>query len=155
MSITTAVIITIVDVCIERPIGDGSISIAKSTGFTTAFLPVLNMSIAFCKSNNTPRPQPALVLCHSVLTLFDLASHSCFFSVIAEFKKPEDWPKSLALLQIFNTVLYLLTAIVIYVFVGESVPSPALSAAGSPIVRKVIWGIAIPSTSTPTIPYYF
>lgn len=43
--------------------------------------------------------------------------------------------------------LYLVTAIVIYVYVGPDVPSPALSAAGSSIVRKVIWGIAIPSTS--------
>lgn len=73
------------------------------------------------------------------------ASHSCFFSVISEFKKPEDWPKALALLQICDTVLYLLAAIVIYVFVGQDVPSPALSAAGSATMRKAIWGIAIPT----------
>lgn len=62
LSITTAVIITIVDVCIERPIGNGSISVVKSTGFTTAFLPILNMSIAFCKP--TPRHRvPRVVPC--------------------------------------------------------------------------------------------
>jgi hypothetical protein len=55
----------------------------------------------------------------------------------------------LILLQSFDMVLYMVTAIVIYVYVGPDVPSPALSAAGSGVVRKVIWGIAIPSTSTP------
>lgn len=51
----------------------------------------------------------------------------------------------MALLQIFDLSLYLVTAIVIYIYVGTDVPSPALSAAGSSVVRKVIWGIAIPS----------
>ncbi|KAH7157313.1 hypothetical protein B0J13DRAFT_520057 [Dactylonectria estremocensis] len=36
------------------------------------------------------------------------SSHSYFFSVISEFKKPEDWPKALALLRICETTLYLL-----------------------------------------------
>lgn len=45
----------------------------------------------------------------------------------------------------FTVTLYLLTAIIVYVFVGPEVPSPALSAAGSLVVRKIIWGIAIPS----------
>ena len=73
------------------------------------------------------------------------ASHSCFFSVIREFKKPEDWPKALALLQIADTTLYLIAAIVIYVYVGPNVPSPALSASNSQVMRKAIWGVAIPT----------
>lgn len=81
------------------------------------------------------------------------ASHSCFFSVIAEFKKPEDWPKALALLQICDTAIYLVAAIVIYVYVGTDVPSPALSAAGSATMRKVIWGIAIPTIAIAGVIY--
>lgn len=45
----------------------------------------------------------------------------------------------------FTVTLYLLAGIIIYIFVGPEVPSPALSAAGSLVVRKIIWGIAIPS----------
>ncbi|CAI4215648.1 unnamed protein product [Parascedosporium putredinis] len=120
LSITTAVLITVGDVAAERPIGTGSIEVARQLGFTGAFLAVTNIAIAF-------------------------SSHSCFFTVISEFKNPDDWPKALALLQIADTTIYLVAAIVIYVFVGPNVPSPALSAAGSLVVRKVIWGIAIPT----------
>ncbi|KAL0933502.1 N amino acid transport system protein 1 [Colletotrichum truncatum] len=120
ISITLAMLITLGDVAAERPIGSGSIDITRQLGFTGAFLAVTNIAISF-------------------------SSHSCFFSVIGEFKKPEDWPKALALLQIVDTTLYLLAAIVIYVFVGPDVPSPALSAAGSKTMRKAIWGIAIPT----------
>jgi hypothetical protein len=73
------------------------------------------------------------------------ASHSCFFSVIGEFKKPKDWPKALALLQFADTALYLVAAIVIYVYAGPEVPSPALSASNSLTMRKAIWGVAIPT----------
>ncbi|GJC78266.1 N amino acid transport system protein [Colletotrichum liriopes] len=120
LSITLAVLMTLGDVAVSRPIGTGSIEVARQLGFTGAFLAVTNIAIAF-------------------------SSHSCFFSVIGEFKKPEDWPKALALLQIADTTLYLLAAIVIYVFVGPDVPSPALSAAASRTMRKAIWGVAIPT----------
>ncbi|KAJ4317235.1 hypothetical protein N0V84_007454 [Fusarium piperis] len=89
LSITTAVLITVGDVAAERPIGSGSFHIARELGFTGAFLAVTNIAISF-------------------------SSHSCFFTVISEFKKPEDWPKALAFLQIVDTTLYLLAAIVIY-----------------------------------------
>lgn len=52
LSVTTAVIITMVDVIIERPIGSTSIDIFKQTGFTTAFLPVVNISFAYCKETS-------------------------------------------------------------------------------------------------------
>ncbi|KAF6809725.1 amino acid transporter [Colletotrichum plurivorum] len=120
LSITLAMLMTLGDVAAERPIGSGSIEMARQIGFSSAFLAVTNLAIAF-------------------------SSHSCFFSVISEFKEPEDWPKALALLQIADTTLYLLAAIVIYVFVGPDVPSPALSAAASKTMRKAIWGVAIPT----------
>lgn len=51
----------------------------------------------------------------------------------------------MALLQFIDTSLYLIAAIVIYLYVGEKVPSPALSAAGTVAMRKAIWGVAIPT----------
>jgi amino acid permease len=119
-SIFTGVMMTMIDVGIERPIGSASIDLSRTIGFTSAFLSVTNIAVAF-------------------------SGHSCFFSVLSEFKKPEEWPKALALLQVCDTTLYLVASIVIYVYVGPDVPSPALSAASSVTVRKAIWGIAIPT----------
>jgi amino acid permease len=119
-SIFTAVLITMIDVGIEKPIGTTSIEVSRTIGFTSAFLSVTNIAVAF-------------------------SGHSCFFSVMSELKQPNDWPKALMLLQTCDTILYIVVSVVIYVYVGQDVPSPALSAAGSHVVRKVIWGIAIPT----------
>ncbi|KUI62976.1 N amino acid transport system protein [Cytospora mali] len=120
VSIFSAVIVTIVDVAIEKPIGSTSLDVTRQMGFTGAFLSVTNIAIAFC-------------------------AHSCFFSVISELRVKTDWPKALCMLQALDTSLYLVAAVVIYVYVGPDVPSPALSAAGSEVMRKVIWGIALPT----------
>ncbi|KAM0330605.1 hypothetical protein ACHAQA_003554 [Verticillium albo-atrum] len=127
-TLTDAVFITVIAVAIEKPIGNGSIDIFKSLGFSPAFLAVTNIAGAF-------------------------SSHSIFFSVIAEFKNPDDWPKALAFLQITDTTLYIIAAVIIYVYVGPDVPSPALSAAGSATVRKAIWGVAIPTIAIAAVIY--
>lgn len=49
MSITLAVLITLGDVAVERPIGSGSFQIARELGFTGAFMAVTNIAISFCK----------------------------------------------------------------------------------------------------------
>lgn len=120
LSILSAVLVTLVDVAVEKPIGSTSIEVFREMGFTTGFLATTNIAIAFC-------------------------AHSCFFTVMSELRNKADWPKALLALQILDTTLYLVSAIVIYVFVGPDVPSPALSAAGSVVLRKVIWGIALPT----------
>lgn len=120
LSIFSATFVTIVDVAVEKPVGSTSIEIFRTMGFTAGFLSVTNIAIAFC-------------------------AHSCFFSVMSELKNKDDWPKALAVVQIADTALYLVTAIVVYIYVGPDVPSPALSAAGSEVVRKVGWGIALPT----------
>jgi len=120
LSIILATLMTVGDVATSRPIGSAVVEISNKLKFTTGFLAVTNIAIAF-------------------------SSHSCFFSVINEFKKPEDFPKALALLQITDTALYLIAAVVTYIYVGPSVPSPALSASDSIVMRKAIWGVAIPT----------
>lgn len=52
----------------------------------------------------------------------------------------------MAMLQIVDTVMYLVTALVIYRFAGRSVKSPALSSAG-PLMKKVCYGLAVPTVS--------
>lgn len=49
MSITVATLMTVGDVAANRPIGSGSIVMAKELGFTSAFLAVTNIAVAFCQ----------------------------------------------------------------------------------------------------------
>ena len=72
------------------------------------------------------------------------AGHVAFFTFFSELKELNDYPKSLAFLQITEMVLYMVSAIVIYVFVGPNVASPALNSAGE-MFRKVAYGIAFPT----------
>ncbi|RMD44155.1 hypothetical protein DV735_g977, partial [Chaetothyriales sp. CBS 134920] len=119
ISVTTAVLITMIDVGINKPIGQGKLKATAHIGFTEAFLNVSNIIFAF-------------------------AGHSCYFGFIAEMKNPKDWPKALASLQIFDIVLYLVAAVVIYRYAGDEVASPALGSATG-VVKKVAWGIALPT----------
>lgn len=57
---------------------------------------------------------------------------------------PRDFPKSLAMLQVLDTCMYIVTAMVIYCYAGPDVASPALSSAG-PLMKKVAYGLAIPT----------
>ena len=70
--------------------------------------------------------------------------HIAYPSIISEMRKPKDFPKALALLQVNAIVFYTTVAVVIYYFAGENVASPALGSA-SPVVRKVCYGIAMPT----------
>lgn len=72
------------------------------------------------------------------------AGHVAFFSFISELKNPREFPKALALLQICDITMYLIVAIVVYRYSGNGVVSPALGAAG-PLVKKIAFGLAIPT----------
>ncbi|KAB8291624.1 hypothetical protein EYC80_006424 [Monilinia laxa] len=76
--------------------------------------------------------------------VFAYGGHVGFFNFMAELHDPADFPKSLVMLQIVEIILYIVSAIVIYVYAGSAVESPALGSAG-PILSKVAFGIAIPT----------
>lgn len=76
--------------------------------------------------------------------VFAFACHNSFPALISELKDPRDFPKSLALLQIVNTILYVIVAVVVYRYAGIDVSSPALGSTGH-LVRKISYGIAIPT----------
>lgn len=65
-------------------------------------------------------------------------------------KDPHEFPKSLTMLQVADTSLYIVTAVVIYRYKGADVDSPALSSAG-PLMAKVAYGLAIPTVRNSTI----
>lgn len=89
----------------------------------------------------SPFPSPSLTNHHRRP---ETAGHVAFFGFISEFRRPEEWPKALYLLQAVDTAMYLVVAIVIYRYCGPDVKSPALGSA-SPLVKKIAWGIAIPT----------
>ena len=61
-------------------------------------------------------------------------------------RTPTDYPKTLYFLQGIDTTLYTVAAIVIYIYGGPDVTSPALGSAG-PLMSKVAYGVAIPTVS--------
>ncbi|KAH8430900.1 uncharacterized protein LDX57_008564 [Aspergillus melleus] len=118
VSIFSAVIIAMVGVGVNKP-WDGPIHATVDTSLYKAFLAVCNI-------------------------VFSFAGNVAFFGFISELKDPKEYPKALALLQTTDTTLYVVVAVVIYIYAGDDVTSPALGSA-SPIVRKVAYGIALPT----------
>lgn len=76
--------------------------------------------------------------------VFAYAGHLAFFSFISEMRDPREYPKALCCLQVADTVLYLVVAVVVYRFAGEEVVSPALGSGGA-VVEKVAYGVAVPT----------
>lgn len=74
--------------------------------------------------------------------VISFSGHLAFFSFQSELAEPKDFTKALIALQISDTSLYLIAAVVIYRYAGETVQSPALLST-SPTVAKVAFGVAI------------
>ncbi|PYH49809.1 uncharacterized protein BP01DRAFT_331266 [Aspergillus saccharolyticus JOP 1030-1] len=118
ISVFSAVMIVMIAVGIQRPY-KGALEVTVDTSLYEAFLAVCNI-------------------------VFSFSGHVAFFGFMSELKDPRDYPKSLCLLQGIDTVLYIVTAVVIYVFAGPNVTSPALGSAG-PMIAKISYGIALPT----------
>ncbi|KAJ7786034.1 transmembrane amino acid transporter protein-domain-containing protein [Mycena metata] len=58
--------------------------------------------------------------------VFAYAGHFMFFILISEMRVPEDAMKAAWFLQGFSTLFYTIFAVVIYVYIGNTVASPAL-----------------------------
>lgn len=96
-----------------------TVSITESSNFYDAFNSVLN-------------------------PVFSYAGHFMFFVLISEMHTPNDAMKAAYTLQSFATIFYAVFAAIIYVFIGNTVASPAFSSL--PIVwQKAAYGIALPN----------
>ncbi|MCJ1332875.1 hypothetical protein MMC10_009569 [Thelotrema lepadinum] len=103
-----------------NPITDqGSISIALSSDFTSAFISITNPVFAY-------------------------AGHFMFFILISEMANPQDAMKAAYTLQGFATIFYTVFAIVTYYYLGPSVTSPSFSSL-PPIWQKATYGLALPN----------
>ncbi|OJJ71437.1 hypothetical protein ASPBRDRAFT_179851 [Aspergillus brasiliensis CBS 101740] len=115
LSIVIAVMITVVAIGIEAP-DPRAYAIGHPT-LLSGFSAALNIIISF-------------------------AGHLAFFSFQSELAEPKDFTKALVALQVTDTSLYLVAAVVIYRYAGAGVKSPALLST-SPVVAKVAFGVAV------------
>ncbi|KAJ7211091.1 transmembrane amino acid transporter protein-domain-containing protein [Mycena rebaudengoi] len=74
--------------------------------------------------------------------VFSYAGHFMFFILISEMRRPEDAMKAAWCLQGFATTFYTVLAIVMYVYIGDTVASPALFSL-PPAWAKACFGIAL------------
>ena len=136
ISILSAVTITMVGVGVERP-GSGRVDVTVKTDLAKGFEAVTNIIFAYAGTISLPSLLISILLTGSL-------GHVAFFSFISELRAPESFPKALFLLQGADVSMYLIVAIVTYRYAGTDVASPALGSA-SPLLRKVAYGIAIPT----------
>ncbi|RAK94301.1 amino acid transporter [Aspergillus costaricaensis CBS 115574] len=118
LSIVAATMATMIAVGVEYK---GHIPLAATThlSFNEEFLAVSNLFFAY-------------------------VGHASFFGFISEMDKPREFTKSISVLQVIDTSLYIASAVVIYRYVGADVQSPALGSAG-PLGKKIAYGLAIPT----------
>ncbi|KAF2470083.1 transmembrane amino acid transporter [Lindgomyces ingoldianus] len=76
--------------------------------------------------------------------VFAYAGHFLFFILISEMKRPQDAMKAAYVLQGFATTFYAVFAVVMYVYLGPMVASPAFSSLETKWA-KAAYGIAIPN----------
>lgn len=118
LSIIVASIVAMAGAGIE-PTSDRTWEVTKPSDFYTAFSSITNPVFAY-------------------------AGHFMFFPIISEMDNPRDAPKAAWCLQTVATTFYAVFAIVIYIYVGDTVPSPAYSGL-STVWAKAAWGLAVPN----------
>ncbi|KAI9694703.1 MAG: hypothetical protein M1822_000319 [Bathelium mastoideum] len=102
-----------------HPTPNRHVDVALSSSFYNAFLSITNPVFAY-------------------------AGHFMFFVLISEMKRPQDAMKAAYTLQGFATIFYVVFAVVVYVYIGPSVASPALSSLQTRWM-KAAFAIAIPN----------
>ena len=116
-SILIAGIVGMVGAGVSFPVAN--VAVTVNTSFVTAFISITNPVFAY-------------------------AGHFMFFILISEMKHPTHAMRAAWVLQTFATTFYVVFAVVLYVYVGESVASPAFSSLPEKW-QKAAYGIAIPN----------
>ncbi|KAL2042971.1 hypothetical protein N7G274_004029 [Stereocaulon virgatum] len=117
ISILIAGIVGMIGAGVSFPLA--SINVTMNTSFVTAFISITNPVFAY-------------------------AGHFMFFILISEMKHPTHAMRAAWVLQTFATAFYTVFAIVLYIYVGPTVSSPAFSSLPEKW-QKAAYGIAIPN----------
>ncbi|KAH6886877.1 transmembrane amino acid transporter protein-domain-containing protein [Thelonectria olida] len=92
-------------------------------------------------------PDPDATFKDGMIAICNMLFAYCFAMFLspfmAEMHTPSDFMKSVWTLGIIEMVVYTVTGVLIYVFVGSSVQSPSLLSL-TPLLSKIAFGIALP-----------
>ncbi|KAL0950929.1 hypothetical protein HGRIS_007685 [Hohenbuehelia grisea] len=124
----------------------------SSMGMFSALLITISGVVAMIGAGRNPTPgrvvnatiptnfyQAFLAITNPV---FAYAGHFMFFILISEMRRPQDAMKAAWCLQGFATLFYAVFAVVVYVYIGNTVASPALLSL-PPVWAKTTFGIAL------------
>ncbi|GAA5852851.1 hypothetical protein JCM8547_004707 [Rhodosporidiobolus lusitaniae] len=84
--------------------------------------------------------------------VFSFAGTAAFLPIASEMSNPRDFTKAVAACQTFVTVFYLVIGIVVYMYAGQYVASPALGTAGV-LIKRVAYGLALPGLLAAAVIY--
>ncbi|PSR82941.1 transmembrane amino acid transporter protein-domain-containing protein [Coniella lustricola] len=122
-------------------------SIIIAIGITIIGTGIESAQGSITQSDWSAWPKPGLTFVEAFIALgniiFAYSFAVCQFSFMDEMHTPKDYVKSIWALGIIEIFIYTVTGALIYVFVGQSVESPALLSAG-PVLSRVAFGIALP-----------
>ena len=82
--------------------------------------------------------------------IFSFAGTPAFFSIVSEMRDQKHYNRSLFVCQGAVTITYSTIGIVVYIFCGSFVASPALGSAGV-LMKKVCYGLALPGLFVTTV----
>lgn len=123
------------------------VSIILAIGITIIGTGVQQSEGLIPKSDWSAWPKEDLTFVEAFIALgnivFAYSFAVCQFSFMDEMHTPKDFVKSIWWLGMIEIVIYTVTGALIYVFVGQSVESPALLSAGD-MLSKIAFGIALP-----------
>ncbi|BGP17049.1 hypothetical protein JCM10213_000314 [Rhodosporidiobolus nylandii] len=84
--------------------------------------------------------------------VFSYAGTAAFLPIASEMRNPKDFKKAVLACQSFVTAFYLAVSIVVYMYAGQYVASPALGTAGV-LIKRVAYGLALPGLLAAAVIY--
>ncbi|GAA5907919.1 hypothetical protein JCM6882_001526 [Rhodosporidiobolus microsporus] len=84
--------------------------------------------------------------------LLSYAGTSTYLPMVSEMRNPRESTKAVLISQAFITAFYLTIGIVVYMYAGQYVASPALGTAGV-LIKRVAYGLAIPGLLAAAVIY--
>ncbi|GAA5979055.1 hypothetical protein JCM11641_004957 [Rhodosporidiobolus odoratus] len=84
--------------------------------------------------------------------VFSYAGTAAFLPICSEMRNPRDYTKAVILCQSFVTAFYIVVGVVVYLYAGQYVASPALGTAGV-LIKRVAYGLALPGLLAAAVIY--
>ncbi|KAK7532297.1 amino acid transporter [Phyllosticta citribraziliensis] len=119
LSVVVCVLVAMIDIAIIRPEYGQAVAAQQHVSLQNGMLATLQIILAF-------------------------SGHHAFFTFCAELRDPRDFTKSVVFMEGMATIFYVIVGVVIYIYAGPDVLSPALGSA-SPLVSKIAFGLALPT----------